>query len=224
VTGEATASQARSDIGAPFIAWPGRRHFLYAVALSLANLVWFEAVFLACDAVTRGRTLRVPIHTALDLQSPFVPWMALVYLSIDLLMLAGPFILRTRREFRAAIATLATAIGIAGVCFLLIPADLAYPPVRESELGIWAGAYHLADALNLTYNLVPSLHVALTVACVAAFAERARPAARALLWLWATAIAASTLLAHQHHLIDVVTGWLLGVLCFRLVYRPLTRE
>ena len=209
--------------GAPFIAWPGWRHLRYGYGLTLANLIWFEVVFMACDAITRARTLRVPIHTALDLKIPFVPWMAAVYLSMDLLLLAGPFIIRTKEEFRAAIAMLTVAIGIGGVCFLLIPADLAYPPVLESELGIWAGAYHLADTLNFTYNLVPSLHVALTVACVAAFCERTRLVTRVLLWTWAAGIAASTLLTHQHHLIDVVSGWLLAVFCFHVVYRPLSR-
>jgi membrane-associated phospholipid phosphatase len=35
-----------------------------------------------------------------------------------------------------------------------------------------------------------------------------------LLWLWAAAIAASTVLTHQHHIIDAVTGWALGVIAF----------
>jgi membrane-associated phospholipid phosphatase len=210
--------------GSPFIAWPGWRHFAESTALALANLVWFEIVFNACDAITRGRTLRVPIATSLDLAIPFVQSMTLVYLSMDLLLLAGPLILRTRREFRAAIAMLASAIGIGGVCFLLIPAELAYPPVLDSELGIWAGAYHVADTLNLTYNLVPSLHVALTVACVAAFARYRGRITKALLWAWALAIALSTLLTHQHHIVDAVSGWVLGLLCFRFVYRPLARK
>jgi len=209
---------------APLIAWPGWRHLAESTALALANLVWFELIFTACDAITRQRALRVPIHTVLALEIPFVPSMSVVYLSMTLLLLAGPFILRTRQEFRAAIATLAAAIGIAGVFFLLIPAELAYPPVLESELGIWAGAYHLADALNLTYNLVPSLHVALTVVCVAAFSRHARAATRAVLWCWAVAIGLSTLLTHQHHVIDAVSGWLLALLCFRFVFVPMTRK
>ncbi len=222
MTGEAAALAASHS--QRFLAWPGWRHLRYAAWLSLANLVWFELIFIACDAITRGRTFRLPIHTPLDLQIPFVPSMSIVYLSIDLLLLAGPFILRTRREFRAAIAMLAVVIAIGGICFLLFPADLAYPPVSDSALGIWAGAFHVTDAVNLTYNLVPSLHVALTVACVAAFTLHTGSLTRALMWLWATAIAVSTLLTHQHHLLDAVSGWLLGELCFRLVYRPLARS
>lgn len=218
------ARSDRADQSSPFIAWPGWRHLAESTALALANLVWFELVFYGCDVITRERSLRVPIHTSLDLAIPFVPSMTVVYLSMELLFLAGPFVLRTRKEFRAAIAMLAVAIGVAGICFLLIPADLAYPPVLESELGIWAGAYHIADAVNLTYNLVPSLHVALTVACVAAFARHAHAITKALLWTWAIAIALSTLLTHQHHLVDAVSGWVLGLLCFRFVYRPLARK
>jgi len=194
---------------------------LYALALSLINGIWFILVFGGCDFITAHRTLRVPIHFAAELRIPFVPAMTAVYMSIYLLFLAGPFILRTRREFRAVIATLATMTGIAGVGFLLIPGQLAFPPPSAEDLGIWAGMFHLADRLNLTYNLVPSLHVALSVACVAAFATCAGIGGRMLLWTWAAAIALSTLLTHQHHVIDVVTGWLLASLCMHIIYRRL---
>jgi membrane-associated phospholipid phosphatase len=202
-----------------FVAWPGARHLLYAAALALANGLWFMAVFAACDAFTAARALRVPIHFAAELRIPFVPEASAAYMSMYLLFAAGPFILRTRAQFRAAIATLATIIAIAGACFLLVPATLAYPPVGEDALGSWAGLYHVADDLNLTYNLFPSLHVALSVACVAAFGTRVAGVGRMLLWAWALAIALSTLLLHQHHVLDVLGGWLLATLCFGHVYQ-----
>ena len=206
---------------APSLAWPGARHLRYAVTLALANGLWFELVFAGCDFLTQQRTLRMRVDFSFEQSIPFVAAMTALYMSMYFLFAAGPFILRTRREFRAAIAMLAVIIGIAGVCFLLFPVELTYPPVPESELGVWAGLFHVADALNLTYNLLPSLHVALTVGCVAAFATRVDGAGRALLWLWAGAIALSTLLTHQHHVLDVLTGWLLALLCFRYVYKPL---
>ena len=78
--------------------------------------------------------------------------------------------------------------------------------------------FDLADRLNLTYNLVPSLHVALSLACIAAFSTRTAPVGKTLLWIWATGIAISTILTHQHHVIDVVTGWLLATISVRLIY------
>jgi len=201
-----------------FLAWPGWPHLVYACCLSLANGLWFLVVFGGCDLLTAHRTLRIPVHFAAELELPFVPAMTAIYMSIYLLFLAGPFIVRTRREFRALILTLAVIIGCGGIAFLLIPAQLAFPPVPEHELGIWSGVFHLADRLNLTYNLLPSLHVALTVACIAAFSAHTHGMAKALLWAWAAAIAVSTVLIHQHHVLDVLAGWLLALVCAKLIY------
>lgn len=206
---------------APFLAWPGAAHLRYAAALALANGLWFEFVFAGCDFLTGQRSLRLRVDLPGELSIPFIAPMTAFYMSMYLLFIAGPFILRTRNEFRAAVAMLAVSIAIAGICFLLFPVELAYPPISENELGAWAPLFHLADALNLTYDLLPSLHVALTVGCVAVFATLAGGAIRVLLWIWALGVALSTVLTHQHHVLDVLTGWLLALACFRYVYKPL---
>jgi membrane-associated phospholipid phosphatase len=218
-----TSQQITAKRREPFLAWPGWSHLVYASKLSLVNGIWFLVVFGGCDCITAHRTFRVPISIAAELKIPFIPATTAAYMSIYLLFLAGPFILRTRREFGAIIATLATMIGVAGIGFLLIPAQLAFPPPREQDLGIWAGMFHLADQMNLTYDLVPSLHVALSVACIAVFSPQTGVGGKTLLWIWAIGIALSTLLTHQHHVIDVVTGWLLAIVCVRLVYARLVR-
>jgi membrane-associated phospholipid phosphatase len=205
----------------PFLAWPGWAHLRYAAWLSLANAAWFTVVYGGADYLTGRRSLRVPVHLAWELRIPLVPAMTAVYMSIYLLFLAAPFCLRTRRQFRAAVGTLACITLCGGIGFLLFPAELAFPPPPAAALGAWAGLYHFADELNLTYNLVPSLHVALSVACVAFLAQQAPAAGKAALWSWAVLIAASTVLIHQHHLLDVATGWLLAIVCVRLVYHRL---
>lgn len=201
----------------PFLAWPGWDHLREAALLSLANTLWFLLVYGGLDWWTAQRTFRVPVHLAAELRIPFLPWMTVFYISIYGLFLLAPFVLRSRREFRVAVVAMALATTLAGVGFLLVPAQLAFAPAREDQLGIWAGLYHLADDLNLTYNLVPSLHVTFAVICVALFSPRASRPVRAALWLWALLIAASTVLTHQHHVLDAVTGWLLALACVRLV-------
>ena len=200
-----------------FLAWPGWAHLRFAGLLSLANGLWFVLVYGGADRLTALHGWRVPVHLAAELRIPFVPAMTVFYMSLYLLFLLAPFILRTRREFRAAVLTMASVIFVGGIAFLLIPAELAFSPPRPEELGAWAGLYHLADDLNLTYNLLPSLHVAFAVVCVSAFSPHAPPAGKALLWLWAVLIAASTVLTHQHHILDVITGWLLALACGRVV-------
>jgi membrane-associated phospholipid phosphatase len=203
----------------PYLAWPGWAHLRYALVLSFANTLWFVLVYGGMDALTARRTFRVPVHFPAELAIPFVPAMTLFYMSIYLLFWMAPFVLRTRREFRALVITLAIAIFCGGIGFLLFPADLAFAQPREEELGIWAEMFHLADKLNLTYNLLPSLHVAFAVICVAVFVARAPVAGKVLLWIWAAMVAASTVLIHQHHLLDVATGWLLALVCVNSVFR-----
>lgn len=193
----------------PFLAWPGWPFLRFAWLLSTANAAWFAFVYVGCDWLTARRSRRVPVHLPIELSIPLIPGAVVVYMSIYVLFLAGPFVVRERREFTALIRALALATALGAVGFLLVPARAAFAP--PGDLGFWAPLFHFADRLNLDYNMVPSLHVALSVGCIAAFSRHASPALRPLLWAWATAIALSTLLTHQHHIVDVVSGWLVGL-------------
>ena len=113
---------------------------------------------------------------------------------------------------------LAAATLMAGIGFLLVPAQAAFPP--QGDLGVWEKPVRLAKWVALENNLVPSLHVALTVVCVAVYAARAPVAGKVLLWLWALGVGASTLLLHQHYLLDVATGFAVGLAGYAFVYRP----
>jgi len=210
-----------SDPSAPFLVWPGGRHLRLAALVSLVGGLWFVLVYSGCDAITAHRDARVRIHFDWETKIPFVPDAVLVYMSIYPLFFAAPFVLRQRQEFLALAVTLNTVILAGGLGFLLLPAQLAFPP--SDELGLFPHLFRFADRLNLTYNLVPSLHVALSVACIGAFVSKTGQAGRILLWSWSAAIAASTLLTHQHHLVDVVSGGGLGWAMSRFVFPLLQR-
>jgi membrane-associated phospholipid phosphatase len=120
----------------------------------------------------------------------------------------------------ALAATLAAVTLVAGVCFLLLPAEPAFPADESRQHGEVLGAlFALARRVALHYNMVPSLHVAMSAVCVAAFAGRAGRFGKVLLWSWAGVIAASTLLTHQHHLVDVVTGFALAWCGTHFIFR-----
>lgn len=205
-----------SEVAQPFWGWPGWKHLRFAWLLSLAGLLWFVLIYGGADAITAHRALRVRVHFDAELKIPFVPEAAVVYMSIYPLFLAAPFILRKRREFFALAMTLNLMILAAGICFLLFPAQVAYPPPKD--LGAFPNLYHFADRLSLNYNLVPSLHVALTAGCIAVFAARTRAVWKILFWFWAAAVATSTLLIHKHHVLDVITGFMLAWIAYRFIY------
>jgi membrane-associated phospholipid phosphatase len=189
----------------PFVAWPGWPHLRFTTQLILLVGLWFGLVFVGADWLTAHHAARVRVHLDAELRLPLLPIFLVVYMSLYLLFLAVPFVLRTRREAASlAIAQFVTILA-AGVGFLLIPGQLAY--ASPGDLGGWGPLFHFADRLNLDYNLVPSLHVAMSIVCIEAFARYASPGGKVALRSWGLLIAASTLLTHQHHLLDVVTGY-----------------
>jgi uncharacterized membrane protein YozB (DUF420 family) len=208
---------------ASFFAWPGWAHIRFALVLMFLVTAWFCAVFAGTDWFTAHRIARVRIDLGFESHIPLIPAFTFVYMSIYLLFLAAPIVLRTRREITVLATAQLLAILVAGFFFLLIPAKLTFSPATDGELGWWRPLFRFADGLNLDYNLVPSLHVALSIVCIEMFCFRAGIAQKILLRSWGFLIAASTLFTHQHHLVDAVTGYLLAFGVVKFVCRLQTK-
>jgi membrane-associated phospholipid phosphatase len=178
-------------------------------------------VYVGADALTARRP-QTRVDFAWESRVPFVPRLVWVYSSIYLVFLAAPLVLRRERQIRSLAATLSVVTLAGGVGFLLLPARLAYPPAPLQAGPLTAALMRLSDRVNLTYNLVPSLHVALSTATLGAMGTRAGGAGRALIALAAGTIGLSTMLTHQHHLVDVLAGYAVAAAAVALVYRPLS--
>ena len=183
---------------------------------------WFALIFGGAWYVTTLHAWRVPIHFEWELAIPLWPWMVVVYETMLVAFAIAPFVLRSPAEVRALVLALGGEMLIAGIVFVLVPAEAAYAPMPD-DLGVWTWPLRIATTLNLGTgsNMAPSLHVALGLTCLWVFADRAGPTGKALLWLWAIAIAASTLLLHQHHFVDVLSGIALSCLGKCFVFDPL---
>lgn len=148
---------------------------------------------------------------------PFVPFMILPYLSIDLFFVAAPFLFSQERELRVFVTRVATAIIVAGLCFLVLPLRFAFP--RPPAAGYLGALFDWFRGMDAPYNLFPSLHAALLLFLIEAYARHLRGLGRAAVMLWFVLIALSPLLTHQHHVIDILGGFVLAAVCF-LVIRP----
>lgn len=196
-------------------AWAG---VLAVVAVAVA----FVALYGGADALSAHVPWRVPLALPGEPFVPFVPVMALVYLSLDVLLLLAPFFLRARDVVVFGL-TLITQIALAAIAFVLLPADDVFPP--QQVTGWLAPFFHTADALNLDRNFAPSLHVSLSATAAWFYARTvAAPWARAALFAWAAAIAASTLLLHQHYVVDVALGLVLAAATTRLLAPRFARD
>jgi membrane-associated phospholipid phosphatase len=146
---------------------------------------------------------------------PFVPWMIIPYMSIDLFFVAAPFLCRDERELSIFARRVVLAIVLAGACFLAMPLRLVY---EKPEVGGWLGAIFTAFlGFDLPYNLFPSLHITLRTILADIYSRHTRGAVRWASNIWFSLIGFSTVFTYQHHLVDILGGFVLAAICFYLV-------
>ena len=99
----------------------------------------------------------------------------------------------------------------------MFPAEIGYVPVTTED---WLVVRRLTPILTGRYNLAPSLHVALMIIIMHALWPHLHRRGRGLILAWGVVLPLSTLFTHQHHVLDVATGLLLGFLvCFERTAR-----
>lgn len=192
------------------------------LALEASFLAFFYLVYGTTSALADLRRCAVFFHFEFESAIPFVPAAALIYLTIGPALALAPFFLRTRGEIAALGLTFLAETTVAGLCFLLLPSETAYPP--RSASGPGAPVFRLADFLNLDHNDVPSLHVALALTAAWVIGRERHRGVRILLAGWVGAVCISTLLMHEHHVVDLVAGLLLGGGAIRVVFRRVSRR
>lgn len=175
----------------------------------------FFPTYAAINWLTHRREDLLQLYLGAELAIPLVAGTVWVYLSMLVLFCLPIFTLpreRARGEALSGILGLLTAAAI----WLLLPAQLGFE--RVLPVG-YEAIYGVMFALDAPHNLVPSLHIVFSTLVVLACGQHAPPLARFALWVWLVGIAASTVLTHQHHLLDVVAGLLLAFACRAVVLR-----
>lgn len=174
----------------------------------------FFSLYPVLNTFTAGRSAHFALYAEWELALPLVPQALGVYLSMYLLFVLPPCFVH--REFIGLLGRqLIVGTLLAGAVFLLLPARLGF--VRELPPVPYAAMFSLMFALDEPHNLVPSLHVVFSSLIALACADFARPWARHALHGWLALICASTVLVHQHHLLDVAAGLALAVALRRWV-------
>ena len=182
---------------------------------ALGLSVLFVAVYSATGWIT---SLRPDVGTwafEWEHRLPFVAWMVVPYVSLDLFFIAAPFLCGERAELRTFRRRMATAILAAGTLFLLVPLRFAFP--RPAPTGWTADIFEVLYGFDRPYNLFPSLHIAILMILSAVYHRHTRGIVRWLICGWFGLIGVSTVLTYQHHVIDLGGGFLLGLICYYLI-------
>jgi predicted protein tyrosine phosphatase len=187
---------------------------LKAFTVSVGLSILFLIVYSSCNWITGQRSHVGSFYFQWERAIPFVPFMILPYMSIDLFFIAAPFFCRTNEELWTYSRRIVAAIFIAGVCFLLFPLRFAFP---RSHAGGWLGAiFDWFRGMDSPFNLLPSLHAALLLLLVDIYARNLRGVFWCAAMAWFVLIGLSPVLTHQHHVIDIGGGFVLAGYCFYL--------
>jgi protein-tyrosine phosphatase len=186
-----------------------------ALGASVGLSVLFLIVYGWCNWIAAQRPDVGTLYFEWERLIPFVPLMLVPYMSIDLFFVAAPFLCRSDRELAAFSKRIVAAIVIAGICFLLFPLRFAFGrPPASGWLGL---VFDWFRAMDQPCNLLPSLHIAFGTILAQHYHRHTRGLLRGASNFWFVLVGLSTLLIYQHHFMDVVAGFVLGVGCIYFI-------
>lgn len=187
--------------------------------LSAATALALSLLFIAVYGFTGWLTsLRPNVGTwsfEWEQNIPLVPWLIVPYMSLDPFFIAAPFLCAHRGELTALGRRLTLAILVSGIVFLTMPLRCTFPLPQPSG---WTGAiFRTLHSFDRPYNLFPSLHISIWMILSGVYHRHTAGHLRWLTHAWFILIAVSTVFTHQHHVIDVAGGLVLGLFCYYLV-------
>jgi membrane-associated phospholipid phosphatase len=189
---------------------PWKENACWAVFLAVYGLV----VYLGVNRIVARLPNVGTLCFSWERHIPLVPIFIIPYWSTDLLYFMGPLLCTSRVEVRTLAKRMILAVTTAAAFFLLFPLQLAYP--RPHVSGVLGTLFQLLYLCDRPVNMAPSLHITEVALLWGVYSRHTAGWARRAIQLWMIAIAASTLLVWQHHVIDVVTGYALAVICIQL--------
>lgn len=183
--------------------------------LSLLNGVVFSVLYSATNYYGTQINEYYTFYFTWESGIPFYPLWIYIYLSIFFWFLTPLFLLDTGQLNRLSQSFLITTT-IASICFLIFPAKSIFDRAHQ-DFGPHM-VYGLVYLLDKPHNLLPSLHVSYTTLFLLVFkTEGVRNFP--FLCLWGAAMTVSVLFTHQHQLLDIAAGFLLGLLVYLMNYK-----
>ena len=188
---------------------------LKRLAVSIGLSIFFLVVYGGTQTVAAARAHVPSFYFSWEPHVPFAAATIIPYLSIDLFFVFAPFLIRDDRQLWAYARRVVAAVAIAGFFFVVLPLKFAFArPEVQGRVGFVFKQFQRADK---PFNQLPSLHIALLLIFGDVFLRNTRGRIRLCLVVWFCLIAASPLLVYQHHVIDLIGGLVLGLVCLHFI-------
>lgn len=179
--------------------------FLHFIRYSAYLTIIFILVFYGTDYLTIHRSVRYELYFSFERQIPYLPITFFIYYSVFALPFAVPIHVMTVGDIRVWANASVLCILVAGLLFLIFPSDIGYVQIDNHLL-----LKQVTHIITSRHNLVPSLHVALTTVVLFTLWRFLLKEGRVVFLGWGLLLITSTLTTHQHHIIDILSGALLG--------------
>jgi len=180
---------------------------IFFAKIALLNLALFLLVYGTTNHLLHESSSFQP-YFSWEKSIPFVDWMIIPYMSLNLIFLIPLFFL-TKSKLKVLDLAFVMSTICAGIFFVIFPFTPEFTRVIPS--GITSTLYRHLYILDNPKNLFPSLHVTYsTLYFLSCFTIFKSSTGRIIFGVWITLIIVSTLFTHQHHIIDIVSGISLG--------------
>jgi len=175
----------------------------YSIWAFIVGITFFS-IYPVCNWISSKRSDVSQLYFSFELKIPFIPEFIFVYLSMYILFFLPPFFLN-ENQLKVLAKQIIIATLVSGIFFLLFPSQLGYERIIPNDyLG---SIFNRVFSLDLPYNMVPSLHVVYSgFILLSIFDSINIKSLRVLLITWLGMIILSTLLVHQHHIIDIIVA------------------
>lgn len=190
------------------------RPWFAAACTSAGCSALFIAVYSFCNQYAAASPHVSERWWTWELSIPLVKPLIVPYMSIDLLFALAPFLCTSRAEVLTLAGRFVAATLLAGICFLLWPLQVAFP--RDAVDGVFAPIFVVLRGFDQPHNLFPSLHITLAFILRWTYHRHLNGIGRLAFHVWLLLISASTLLVHQHQVIDLLGGVVLAIVVFFL--------
>lgn len=147
-----------------------------------------------------------------ELSIPFIPQFIWFYLALYPLLILPLFILNSG-EIKKLSQQLIVATLLAYIIFMILPCHLGFERTLPTQ-SYYRALFLFLFNIDYPHNLVPSLHVMYSSLIIFTLNKRVTLILQLLLYCVLLGIICSTVLIHQHHLLDVISGLGLSLIIY----------
>jgi membrane-associated phospholipid phosphatase len=191
------------DVSPRGLSWPDKSRWYGWLKFMLVFYLLFFPVYFGTQYLVSPERHALQLFFDWETRIPLIPWMIWPYLTLFTLF-SVPLVQMTSDEMHRLTLQSTIPLLTAGVCFVVIPSRIGFPPTEIDELH--RPVFDLLWAVDNPRNLVPSLHIAFSTLILLGSRQVTIAPLRPFYLAWLIVMVCAVILVHQHHIIDVVTG------------------